>query len=172
MSTRHKYLGLIVLLAACAANQALDENTRMPEISPVDARVSSVEQVAAWAYHREIRTDLDGDGVAERVVIASDVELSPDRHPLWEDGHRWGVYVESARGERTLLYGGFVPNGSAEAAVMMPDELGRRHVLVRERSPHQVRTFELVYESPGSARTAMSVSQAIDQWLPGTGSLP
>ncbi len=138
---------------------------------PVDAaRVGSVEQVAAWAYRREVSADLDGDRTAERVVLASDVTLGADGRPLWEDGHRWAVYVEAA-GRRTMLYGAFVPNGHVEAAVLDPDNAGRRRVLVQERTPEQVRALEIEYRAPGEARSSSSAYYQVDAWIPGIASL-
>ena len=87
-------------------------------------------------------------------MLAADAEVRPDGMPLWEDGHRWALFAESAAGERTLLYGAFVPNGFAEAAVLQPDDQGRRRVLVQERTPEQVRSLDIEYRGPGEARSA------------------
>ena len=143
------------------------------EAPPLDtARVASPEVAAAFPYRREASADLDGDGRAERVVIASDVTLSPKRTPVWEDGHRWAVYAESADGRRTLLYAAFVPNGFAEAAVLAADSAGKRRVLVQERTPGQVRALEIEYEGPDSAKSRSAAHYQIEQWLPGMAALP
>lgn len=105
-------------------------------------------------------------------MIAADVTLSERQVPLWEDGHRWAVYAESAEGRRTTLYGASVPNGFAEAAVLAADSEGRRRVLVQERTPGQVRALEVEYLGPGVAKSRSAAHYQIEQWLPGMAALP
>jgi hypothetical protein len=162
----------IIVAAACqrAGPPAAERNPL--EAPPVDsARVGSIDQVAAWGYRREASADLDGDGRPERLVLAADAEVRPDGTPLWEDGHRWALYAESAAGRRTLLYGAFVPNGFAEVAVLAADAQGRRRVLVQERTPQQVRALDIEYRGPGDARSASAAHYQIESWLPGSASL-
>jgi hypothetical protein len=90
--------------------------------------------------------------------------------PLWEDAHRWAVYVEPEKGERTLLYGGLVPNGFTEAAVLQEDQDHRRKVLVQERTPQQVRAMEVEYDK-GKARLNSSAYYHVGEWLPGSASM-
>jgi hypothetical protein len=165
----------IALLTACA-KPATPPGAQEPnplEAPPVDAiRVADAEVAAAFAYRREASADLDGDGTPERIVIAADVTLSEKRLPLWEDGHRWAVYAESAEGKRTLLYAAFVPNGFAEAAILAAGSDGKRRVLVQERTPSQVRALEIEYEGPGVAKSRSAAHYQIEQWLPGTAALP
>lgn len=159
---------LLMLLASCRAANPPAEAHNPLQAPPVDsARVGSVAQVAAWAYRRELSADLDGDGQAERLVLAADVEVRPDWTPLWEDGHRWALYAESAGGERTLLYSAFIPNGHAEAAVLTADQQGRRRVLVQERTPQQLRALEVEYRAPGDARSSSSAYYQVESWMPG-----
>lgn len=162
---------LASLAAACGGAQppAADNPTGA---APVDAAVvPSPDTVLAWPYQRELGADLDGDGSAERIVIASDVTADAAGRPLWEDGHRWGVVVEPAGRQRTLLYGAFVPNGFAEAAVLSAGEDGRRLLLVQERSPAQLRSFTIEYGGPGVVRTASAAYYQVERWLPGAASL-
>lgn len=162
----------ILLLAACGTASPRAEARNPLEAPPVDsARVGSASQVAGWVYRRELSADLDGDGQPERVVLAADVEVRPDGTPLWEDGHRWALFAQSPRGERTLLYSAFVPNGFAEAALQAADAQGRRRVLVQERTPQQVRTLEVEYRAPGDARSASAAHYQIERWMPGSASL-
>lgn len=138
------------------------------EHPPIDsARVPSADTAAAWVYRKELTADLNGDGATERVVIASDVMLDNGGAPLWEDGHRWALYVEPPSGKRTLLYSAFVPNGFAEAAVLAPDDKGRRRVLVQERTPQQIRSLEIEYNGEGSARGSSGAYYQLGEWLPG-----
>lgn len=124
-----------------------------------------LREAASWTHRRTILADLDGNGAAEQVVLTADVALDARGRALWEDGHRWALLVEESSGQ-TLLYGAFVPNGHVEAAVLTADAPGsRRHVLVRERTPHQSRTFVVEYERPGAARLVSAQSSQVEQWI-------
>jgi hypothetical protein len=166
-------LSVMVILAACRpANPPAVAERNPLEAPPVDsARVGDVRLAAGWAYRRELSADLDGDGRAERLVLASDVEVRPDGAPLWEDGHRWMLFAETLAGERTILYSAFVPNGFAEAAVLQPDDQRRRRVLVQERTPQQLRSLEVEYRGPGTARSSSAAWYQVESWLPGSASL-
>jgi len=162
---------LLILSAACRRADAPAAERNPLQAPPVDsARVGNVEQVAAWAYRRELSADLDGDGRPERLVLTADVEVRPDGVPLWEDGHRWALFAESSDA-RTLLYSAFVPNGFAEAAVLTADAQGRRRVLVQERTPQQVRALEVEYHGPGDARSSSAAHYQVESWMPGGASL-
>jgi hypothetical protein len=165
-------LSMTMLLAACGRTDAPAAEHNPLQAPPVDsARVGSMQQVAGWAYRRELTVDLDGDHQPERLVLAAEVEVRPDGVPLWEDGHRWALYAVSGGGERTLLYGAFVANGFAEAAVLAPDDRGRRRVLVQERTPQQVRALEIEYRGPGDARSSSAAHYQVEGWMPGSASL-
>ena len=163
---------LLILFAACGPADPPRAERNPLEAPPVDSsRVGSVDQAAAWAYRRELSADLDGDGRAERLVLAADAEVRADGTPLWEDGHRWALFVEATDGRRTMLYSAFVPNGFAEAAVLTPDAQGRRRVLVQERTPQQVRALEVEYHGPGDARSSSAAHYQVEQWMQGSASL-
>jgi hypothetical protein len=157
-----------VCVAAIACSPPADSTAANPlDAPPVDrARVRSVDEAASWPHRRTFEADLNGDGTSERVVLTSDVQLGDNGKPLWEDGHRWAVFVED-QGRRTLLYAAFVPNGHAEAAVLTPDTDGRRHVLIQERTPQQARSLVVAYERPSMARAVSTAHYQIEQWLPG-----
>jgi hypothetical protein len=119
-----------------------------------------------WRQRRMLDADLNGDGTSERIVLTCDVTMNDSGAPLWEDGHRWALIVEEAD-RRTLVYGAFVPNGQAEAAVLTPDQSGnRRHLLVHERTPQQLRAIVVEYLDPESTRTVSTAYYQIEQWLP------
>src|SRR5687767_11340541 len=92
--------GAAALLAAlavlaCAPERRAQEPNPL-ERPPIDSlRAGSPDEVAGWRYREESTADLDGDGAAETVVLASEVEMGTDGQPLWEDGHRWALLVES-----------------------------------------------------------------------------
>jgi hypothetical protein len=161
---------MMIALAACRpANPPAAAERNPLEAPPVDsARVGDVRQAVGWAYRGELSADLDGDGQPERLVLASDVEVRPDSVPLWEDGHRWALFAETPAGERTILYSAFVPNGFAEAAVLQPDDQRRRRVLVQERTPQQLRSLEIEYRGPGSARSSSAAYYQVESWMPGS----
>ena len=159
----------VLALAACRRPAPERNPLSAP---PVDtARIRSVEEAASWKYRRGVAADLDGDGRAERVFIVADATLGADGAPLWEDGHRWAVYVEAPGGERTLLYGAFVPNGFAEAAVLARDDTGRREVLVQERTPQRLRSVTVAYAGPHRARSVSDAYYHLGEWLPGSASM-
>ena len=132
---------------------------------PVDAARVSAADAAIWRHQRSIAADLNGDGTPERLVLVADVQLSDSGQPLWEDGHRWAVFVADTP-QVTLLYAAFVPNGSVEAAVLTGDGEGRRHVLVHERTPGQTRSMVIAYERPGTARSISEANYQIENWVP------
>jgi hypothetical protein len=131
---------------------------------PIDARGGSVEVAEKFAYQREASADLDGDGSNERVVLAADVTLRAGE-PLWEDGHRWAVWVVPPNGARTLLYAAFVPNGSVDAAVVTSEEGRRRRVLVQETTPQSARVFVLEYQGAGKATAVSRQAHDVATWL-------
>jgi len=154
-------------LAACQRNAAREKNPL--EAAPVDTARVHASDVPTWGYRREISADLDGDQKLERVVIASNVRIGPTG-PIWEDGQLWAVYVEGAGGKRELLYGAFVPNGFAEAAVLAPDSDRRRKVLIQERTPQQMRAMEVTYNR-GKVRLSSAAYYQLGEWLPGAAAL-
>lgn len=164
--TRAAWPLLLLLAGGCSRTEPQPPGTNPP---PVDLTlVGSVEAVAGWSYQREVQADLDGDEQPERVVIAADVGVGPGGRLVWEDGHRWAVFAQSPDGRRTLLYASFVPRGFAEAAVLTPDENGRRRVLVHERRAEQVRALEVEYRGPEAAYSTSDAVHRIQEWLPGS----
>lgn len=163
MRSRCAAAACALLLTACtnAGAPAADTPTLRP---PVDDRVQLAD-AAQWPHRRTIDADLDGDTMPERIVLAADVSLNAGGEPLWEDGHLWAAFVEDG-GQRTLLYGAFVPNGHAEAAVLTGDAGRSRHILIHERTPQQLRTHVVAYEGPGAARGVSAAAYQVERWLP------
>jgi hypothetical protein len=156
---------LALTLSGCAPDRRRAEPNPL-EQPPIDSvRVGGLAQVAAWRYRERTVSDLDGDGRDETIVLAADVELGTGGEPLWEDGHRWGLYVESAGGERTMLYSAFVPNGRPVAAILQADDGGRRRVLVEERTASQLVVYEIEYAGPGQARLSSAAFSQVERWL-------
>jgi len=104
---------------------------------------------SGWKYSRSMSADLDADGRAESVVMIADVTLDKRGNPLWEDGHRWQMYVEDAKGNRTRMYARFVPNGSVTVRVAPPQGGVRPTIVLLEQSPDHLGVYEFRYNSPG-----------------------
>jgi hypothetical protein len=115
---------------------------------------SRVPEAAAgdtgWPWVRRATLDLNGDARPEQVVVLSDVRIDSAGRPLWEDGHRWQVYVESPAGERTRLYARFLPNGSLATRFTEPARGAPPRIVLLERTPSAVGVYDVRYVSPGS----------------------
>ena len=174
MSTHSVARALLATLALGACARAPDTR-REPnplEAPPIDStRVRSADEPSTWGYRRALDADLDGDRREEQLVIASDVVLGAGGTPLWEDGHRWAVYVEAPVG-RTLLYAAFVPNGFVEAAALAPSDTRVRRVLVQERTPAMLRALEVEYEGPGAAKLRSGAHYPLGTWIEGSAVMP
>jgi len=153
-------------VAACSVPSPRLEEANPLLAPPVDStRVRSADEAAAWGPAQSLEADLNGDGAKERLVLSADVARDESGVPLWEDGHRWAVWVED-RGQKTILYAAFVPNGKAEAAVLIEQDSGIRHVLIEERTPQQLKVFVVAYEGPGAAKSVSASYDQVGQWLP------
>ena len=143
---------------------------------PIDHERVSLGDAVGWPLQRSLRADLDGDGVDERLVVASDVAVDDTGAPMWEDGHRWAVYVvdgPEAGGEttgadssRTLLYGRFLPMGQAEVAVTEPSVGEPPRVFVLSRSTARVTGEDIAYDGPGQARGLGGATFFPLRWVP------
>lgn len=139
-------------------------NTPVPAARLVGIEVSSRDALG-WSHRGELSTDVDGDGSAELVVLASDVELSPTGAPLWEDGHRWALVIRDGN-DTTVAYAAFVPQGFVEAAILRPSSAGAREILVQERTPSQLRSISIGYAGPHRATATAAAYYQLEQWLP------
>jgi hypothetical protein len=157
-------VGCCALIVGCSAPPSAPPPAPLTA-APVDTDRITLADAQRWAHRRAIDADLDADGSPERIVLTADVQLSATAVLLWEDGHRWAVIVEDGDA-RTLVYGAFLPNGHAEAAVLVPHSTNRRDILVRERTPDQSRTLVIAYDKPGTARTVSAAYDQVEQWLP------
>jgi hypothetical protein len=127
-------------------------------------RVPSADTAGAWAYRTTLVEDLDGDAVPERLILASDVFVTDDGEPMWEDGHRWAVYVEEDDGKRTLVYGAFVPLGTVDAGVTVADSSPGRRIVILERGPTRARLLVAAYDGPGLSRRIDGTGADIQKW--------
>lgn len=100
-----------------------------------------------WMYSQRAQADFDADGQIETAVLLSDVTLNNGGAPLWEDGHRWQVYIEEPTGERTYIYRKFLPRGKLTAEVVRR-ESGTRTLLLIAQTPDHIGIFEVKYSGP------------------------
>lgn len=119
-----------------------------------------------WAYAQRGSADLDADGTRESIVLICDVTLDGRGQPLWEDGHRWQVYVEETGGQRTRLYGRFVPNGTVSAQVT-DGVAGTPTLTIVERTPDRLAVYEVAYRGPQQ----ISMSTRFERGTPVSGRL-
>ena len=117
-----------------------------------------------WAYQQKVSVDFDADGQLETAVLISDVTVDARGRPVWEDGHRWQVYVEEPTGERTYVYRQFLPNGSLIADVVRR-ESGTRTLLLVARTPQAVNLYEVKYSGP----QRIVLMNAIERRIEGAG---
>lgn len=141
---------------ACASPEAsngpsaLEPDDDPRGVLPVDTTlVLSPKEAALWEYRRTVDADLNADGKAERLVLAADVAVNEGGQPLWEDGHRWVVYVEEDS-SRTLLYASLVQLGNVEATVTELE--GALHVTIYERGPYRRQAWEVEYDGYGAVQ--------------------
>lgn len=150
---------VIAFATVAGCTRHTDANATGMHLPPIDHERVSLDDAVTWPVQRGLAADLDNDGIDERLVVASDVTAGADDEPLWEDGHRWAVWVVEPETEaagdsvRTLLYGRFIPLGRADVSVMVPSVGEAPHVLVLERGPSQVAAEEVRYVGPGDARS-------------------
>ena len=156
-------LGLVLVASGCTRPHPTEAVA--PDPPPIDSARVPLAEALAWPVQRGQMADLDGDGVEERLVVASDVLAGPDGAPAWEDGHRWAAWVvePEASGDsvRTQLYGAFVPTGRADVFVTAPSVDESPSVLVLERGGTRVATHEVRYHGPADARSVSAAEYPV-----------
>jgi hypothetical protein len=138
-------LSALLVAGAICALWILAARDRPPDSDtpkgPTDRRPSPQQPTPAVRI-ASASVDLAGDAAPEEIEIRADVELDAEGDPLWEDGHRWAVFVHDSRGEHRLV-DEFVPQGRLSGWVVQPDS-GRALLVVLRQSGTSgivVRTF-------------------------------
>ena len=172
---------LVALLSACSqttpedaaeAREGMAERNRQPEsiAAMLDARVPAAKAGdAGWMYSQKVSADFDGDGHDETAVLICDVTLDAGGAPLWEDGHRWQVYVQEEDGTVTRLYARFVPRGKVTAEIGVPSAGKELYIVVLEQSPERLGVYEYEYRGPQTADVRKRLERDLDPTRPFSG---
>jgi hypothetical protein len=125
---------------------------------------------SGWKYQQSVVADMDGDGADETVYLISDVALDAGGAPLWEDGHRWQVYVRVSDGTVTRLYARFLPNGKVTADIVAPASGTALGLALLEQTPSRIALYEFRYRGPNRVEVHRRFDRAIDEERRFTGS--
>ncbi len=156
------------------AREGMTERNAQPDAieSMLDSRVPAAKAGdAGWMYAQRVVADFDGDDKDETAVLLSDVALDARGAPLWEDGHRWQVYVEEADGTVTRLYARFVPRGKVTADVGVPSAGKELYIVVVEHSPERMGVYEFEYRGPQKADVRKRLERDLDPARQFTGAM-
>jgi hypothetical protein len=162
------------LLAACAeptpqdAARARDGVVERAEAQPdtipdlIQPRVpTAVLGDSGWSYSQRVTADLDNDGTDESLVLLSDVHLDKSGQPLWEDGHRWQVYVQEPDSGITRLYARFIPNGKLVAELTSDIGPSPSIVLLEQAADH-LAVYEVRYRGPRRVEVFKRLERTLD----------
>lgn len=151
--------------AAIARTAAQDRAEAQPDTVAdlIQARVpAAVAGDSGWRYQQQVVADIDGDDEDETVVLISDVTLDAGGQPLWEDGHRWQVYVREGDGRVTRLYARFLPNGKLTAELAMPPSGATHGIVLIEQTPSHIGVFEFRYRGPDRVNVYRRLDRELD----------
>lgn len=151
--------------AAAAREGTAERAEAMPDTVAdlVQARVpSAAAGDSGWMYSQQVTADIDGDDRDETVVLISDVTLDAGGTPLWEDGHRWQVYVREQDGATTRLYGRFLPNGKLTAELVVPPAGRTLGIVLIEQSPVHIGVYEFRYRGPNQVEVFRRLDRDIE----------
>jgi hypothetical protein len=126
---------------------------------------------SGWRYQQSVVADMDDDGKDETVYLISDVTLDAGGAPLWEDGHRWQVYIREDDGAVTRLYARFLPNGKLTAEIVTPASGSALGLVLLEQTPSRIALYEFRYRGPNRVSVYRRFDRTIDAERRFTGSL-
>jgi hypothetical protein len=166
-------VGIAGLIAACAgeapprpAGQGEPAPVPMPPASPsielVDPAIPlAVAGADGWNYRQAADADLNGDGVAERVILTARVEMIRGR-PAWDDGQPWQVYIEDDAGRRTHIYAQRLQLGTLTMRVTRAEAGQPASVVLLEHLPDQMSLYEVAYTGPAAATALVRFQRGLD----------
>ena len=172
MMPRIGWAGITLLVSACAVDsrppQSADsvpgapDSLAAPAVQLVDSTIPpAVAGTEGWNYQQSARADLDGDGQPERVVMTAKVELYRGR-PAWDDGQPWQVYIETADGRRSYVYGQRLQLGTLTMRVAQRDSAQAATVVLLEQLPDRIGLYEVSYGGPGRVTVAVRFQRILD----------
>ncbi len=114
-----------------------------------------------WGYRLAADADLNGNGVAERVILTARVEMIRGR-PAWDDGQPWQVYIEDAAGQRTHVYAQRLQLGTLTMRVTRAEAGQPATIVLLEHLPDQLSLYEISYAGPDAATATVRFQRGLD----------
>jgi hypothetical protein len=155
----------LLVVTACGTEplpRVADSAAPSEAIQLVDStQAPAVAGTLGWNYEQRAAADLDGDAVAEQVVLTARVELYRGR-PAWDDGQPWQVYVEEADSTRTYIYAQFVQLGTVTMRIGEATAGMRASIVLIEQLPDRLGVYEAEYDGPGRASVKQRYARALD----------
>ncbi len=118
-------IAALVLVSGCGKENIEQNNPNENNVENQQEQINRVE-IKASGLSAEINNmtevtsyvgDTDGDGVDERVVLATSAERSGKGEFLWNDGQNWALYVDDKEDGTFVLFDGFVQAGNVNFEV-------------------------------------------------------
>ncbi|MFN2316726.1 MAG: hypothetical protein ABR551_00315 [Gemmatimonadales bacterium] len=169
-----RLIGLAALISSCAGEipprpQEAEAPPLVVAPPPADPSINLVDpamQLAVagedgWDYQQAGEADLNGDGVAERVVLTVRVEMIRGR-PAWDDGQPWQVYIEDGAGRRTHVYAQRLQMGTLTMRVTRADAGQPATIVLLEHLPDQLSLYEISYSGPATATASVRFQRGLD----------
>lgn len=144
---------------ANGALTATDDSQQRPLVDPDIPPAIAGED--GWEYYRIAESDVDGDGVEERIVLTARVEMYRNQ-PAWDDGQPWQVYVEEPDGRRTYLYARYVQLGTVTMRIGLDGEGMPASVILIEHVPDQLSLYEIQYRDSGEVSAVTRFQRMVD----------
>ena len=177
MRSRLVALSLVITASACREQSPRPDSDRADSTTAAAAVPAAVVSAggliesriplaaagdSGWTYQQRVRANLDADGTDETIVLIADVTSDSRGQPLWDDGHRWQVYVEERDGRRTHVYARFLPMGKLTAN-LSPSDSGGTAIVLLEETPHWLGAYVIRYQGPGRSTVPERFQQELDR---------
>ncbi|HUG27552.1 MAG TPA: hypothetical protein VMK53_04580 [Gemmatimonadales bacterium] len=165
--------GITALITACVGETpprpAVEDEPPAAALPPAEAPIELVDPAMplavagedGWGYRLAADADLNGDGVAERVILTARVEMIRGR-PAWDDGQPWQVYIEDDAGQRTHVYAQRLQLGTLTMRVSRAEAGQPATVVLLEHLPDQLSLYEISYSGPAAATASVRFQRGMD----------
>lgn len=174
MPLRGRYAaGLVALIVACSgeppppwAGEGEPPPATLPPADPAIELIDPAIPLAVageegWGYRLAADADLNGDGVAERVILTARVAMIRGR-PAWDDGQPWQVYIEDDAGRRTHVYAQRLQLGTLTMRVTRAEAGQPATIVLLEHLPDQLSLYEIAWSGPGAATATVRFQRGLD----------